>query len=209
MNSGAPKDLGQSELSGSEPEEEKSRAGLYGLLSVLLARPPAPETMRLVAEIKGSETEMGRAVNGLALRAANADAAAVKREFHELFVGLGRGELLPYGSYYLTGFLHEKPLAKLRNELSSLGITRAESVREPEDHISSLCEAMQGLILGSFGSPLGIEHQKAFFETHISPWAGHFFSDLETAHNADFYAPVGAVGRTFVEIESEAFRMVA
>ena len=169
--------------------------------------PPDSGTLGLVAALRGDATPFGAAIHALAGKARAATADAVEREYHDLFIGLGRGELLPYGSFYLTGFLHEKPLAKLRVDLDELGVARAESVPEPEDHIASLCETMQGMIMGAFGGPVGLDRQKRFFDAHIAPWARHFFSDLELAANADFYAPVGAVGRRFVDIEAEAFRM--
>ncbi len=134
---------------------------------------------------------------------------AVESEFNALFIGLGRGELLPYASYYMTGFLNEKPLAVLRNDMARLGITRAENVFEPEDNIASLCEMMAGLITGRFGAPAELQLQKDFFNRHIGPWAEHFFSDLEAAKSSVFYASVGSVGRAFMEIEREAFRMTA
>jgi TorA maturation chaperone TorD len=53
---------------------------------------------------------------------------------------MSRGELLPYGSYYLTGFLNERPLARLREDLQALCIERVEKQCEPEDHAAILCE---------------------------------------------------------------------
>jgi TorA maturation chaperone TorD len=134
---------------------------------------------------------------------------AVEREFNALFIGVGRGELLPYGSFYLTGFLNEKPLAMLRKDMAELHVTRAPTVFEPEDNIASLLEIMAGMIAGRFGKPVPLERQTTFFNKHIAPWAGHFFTDLEKAKNSVFYATVGAAGRAFTEIEREAFRMNA
>ena len=114
-----------------------------------------------------------------------ADAEQVGREYFDLFIGLGRGELLPYGSYYLTGFLHERPLARLRGDLAALGIARAEGNPEPEDHAAILCEIMAGLIGGDFaGAARG---PTALFEKHLAPWIGRFFADLERAEAAKFY----------------------
>ena len=188
-------------------DAEQQRSDVYGLFAVLLARAPDSRTLQLVAEISGSDTPLGNALEALANRADDADPKKVEREYHDLFVGLGRGELMPYGSFYLTGFLHEKPLAKLRGDLAELGIARADSVREPEDHIACLCETMQALITGALGEPVPLARQRRFFEAHVAPWAGHFFSDLENARNADFFEPVGAAGRLFLEIEAQAFRM--
>jgi TorA maturation chaperone TorD len=189
-------------------EEELLRARLYSLLSRLLATAP---DARLLAELKGAEgdsSELGRAFVALAREAAATSAADAKSEYHDLFIGIGRGELVPYGSYYLTGFLHEKPLAELRETLAGLGIARDSSVKEPEDHIAALCEVMAGLIDGAFGAPAPLPVQWRLFERHIAPWAARFFADLEAAETARFYRAVGRIGRLFVGVETTAFAMV-
>ena len=112
---------------------------------------------------------------------------------------------MPYGSYYLTGFLHERPLARLRTDLAALGIERAEGQYEPEDHAAILCEIMAGLASGRFGAKHGADQQ--IFEKHLAPWIGRFFADLERAEAADFYRQVGTLGRVFMDIEAEAFAL--
>lgn len=189
--------------------EDRQRAQLYRLLAGLLARIPDREALGRVAGVAGDESELGQALTALGQTAAAADPARVDDEYHDLFIGMGRGELMPYGSYYLTGFVYEKPLARLRIDMDRLGIARADDLKEPEDHIAALCEMMAGLIEGAFGEPADIVSQRAFFDAHIGPWAGQFFADLETAKATDFYAPVGAIGRIFMEIESTAFEMAA
>lgn len=191
------------------PEEDVLRAGVYDLLGALLARPPKRELIDRVARLEGEGGEIGRAIAALSRVARAATEQAVEREFFQLFIGVGRGELLPYASYYMTGFLHEKPLALLRNDMARRGIGRTPGVFEPEDNIASLLEMMAGLILGRFGAPASLADQRDFFAAHIGPWAGHFFKDLEGAKASVFYAPVGALGRAFMEIEREAFRLAA
>ena len=191
-------------------EEDLLRARLYRLLAALLANIPDRAALDSVAGLFGdSSSDLGRAIGALAEAAASADAAAVDNEFHDLFVGVGRGELMPYGSYYLTGFVYEKPLARLRGDMAALGIARAEGVKEPEDHIASLCEMMAGLIEGDFGEPADLATQRNFFDSHLGPWVGQFFADLESAKKSSFYKAVGNVGRVFAEIESTAFEMAA
>lgn len=188
-------------------EEDALRADLYGLLATLLSGPPSREVIASAAALTGDAGDLGRAVTELASVAAKSTPEQLEREYNALFIGLGRGELLPYGSFYLTGFLHEKPLALLREHMKMLGIARNKDVKEPEDHIATLCEIMAGLIRGAFGAPLPPKDQEAFFNTHVAPWAGHFFTDLEKASGSVFYAPVGKIGRAFMLIEIEACRM--
>jgi TorA maturation chaperone TorD len=190
-------------------EEDALRADLYDLLGAVLARPPARALLDRLAALQGDASEMGQAIAALSRVARATTEKAAEREFNALFIGLARGELLPYASYYLTGFLHEKPLALLRNDMARLGIARAPNTYDPEDNIASLCEMMAGLIRGRFGPPADLTTQRDFFAAHVGPWAGHFFSDLEGATHSVLYAPVGAVGRIFLEIEKEAFRLGA
>lgn len=187
--------------------EDRLRADLYNFLGAILARPPDQMLLEQTAGLSGDESDLGQAITTLAKVARITKPKTVESEFNRLFIGLGRGELLPYASYYLTGFLNEKPLATLRQDMTALGLARAENVFEPEDNIASLMEMLGAMIVGRFGTPAGLAAQKAFFNKHIAPWAGHFFADLEAAKNSVFYAPVGSVGRAFMEIEAEAFRM--
>ena len=190
-------------------EEDLLRADLYRLLATLLSKAPTAETLATCASLTGDESDLGQGISALATVAKSANPKGAAREYNALFIGLGRGELLPYASYYLTGFLNEKPLARLRSHMGEFGIERNPDVKEPEDHIATLCEIMSGLILGEYGSPLSVEDQHAFFNTHVATWAPHFFKDLEAAEGSVFYAPVGKIGRAFMEIEIEAFRMEA
>lgn len=191
-------------------EEDHLRAQLYRLLAALLARVPDRETLDGAAGLSGDHSsELGRGLAALAAAAGSVDPAAADDEYHDLFIGVGRGELMPYGSYYLTGFVYEKPLSRLRGDMARLGIARAEGVKEPEDHIASLCEMMAGLIEGDFEGPTDLAAQRDFFDAHLGPWAAQFFADLEVAKKADFYVPVGTIGRVFMAIEATAFEMAA
>jgi TorA maturation chaperone TorD len=187
--------------------EERLRAHQYQLLARLLAAPAEAGLLQLASGFTGDDTEYGRALAELAARAGRTSPEAASREYHDLFIGIGCGELIPYASYYRTGFLNEKPLARLRGDMARLGIARAEDVKEPEDHIGALCEMMAGLITGAFGAPLGLATQRTFFDRHLAPWAPLFFEDLEKARSAWLYAPVGTLGRVFMAIETTAFMM--
>jgi TorA maturation chaperone TorD len=184
---------------------DRARAQEYALLALLLSRAPADELLRRLARLQVDASPLGLAHAALAEAARATDAKQVGREYFDLFIGLGRGELLPYGSYYLTGFLHERPLARLRGDLAAIGIARADDNPEPEDHAATLCEIMSGLISGDFPAPAGSDRQ--LFDKHMAPWIGRFFADLERAEAAKFYRAVGTLGRTFIEIETQAFAL--
>jgi TorA maturation chaperone TorD len=188
-------------------EVDLARAQEYALLAALLARAPDAMLLKRIAKLRGDATPLGLAHAALAQAAAEASAEKIAREYFELFIGVGRGELLPYGSYYLTGFLNERPLARLREDLRALGIERAQGQHEPEDHAAILCEIMAGLIDGRL--PATPESQQQIFDKHIAPWLGRFLSDLAAAKAADFYRHVGATGRQFIEVETEAFALPA
>lgn len=188
-------------------EEDALRAQAYALLAQLLARPPQAEDLAKLTALGGDASPFGRAIAELAQAAGRITPDAVRHEYEDLFIGVGRGELVPYGSYYLTGFLNEKPLARLRVALAALGLERLDAVHEPEDHVAALMEVMAGLIDGRFGDG-SLSGQKRFFDAHVASWAHHFFRDLEGAAKASaFYAAVGRVGRIFLEIEETAFTM--
>lgn len=198
-------DLFGAYASGEIDEIDAARAQEYALLSALLARAPDAALLKRLSELRGDATPLGIAHVALAQAASEANVENVEREYFDLFIGLARGELLPYGSYYLTGFLHERPLARLRGDLVNYGIERAEGEVEPEDHAAILCEIMSGLSAGRFGTLPGADQK--IFESHLAPWIGRFFTDLERAEAAKFYRAVGALGRTFIDIEAEAFSL--
>ena len=198
-------------------EDEILRAQWYALLGELLADAPSADLLARLGALEGGSSEgdlsedgaseLGEHVAALATIARKSDVEQVREEYHALFVGLAQGELLPYASYYMTGFLHEKPLANIRGAMAGFGIARAADRPEPEDHIASLCETMAGLIVGAFGEPASLDDQRQFFAAHIAPWAEKFFADLAAAKSARLYMPVGQIGRIFVEIEQTAFAM--
>jgi TorA maturation chaperone TorD/DNA-binding transcriptional regulator YdaS (Cro superfamily) len=197
-------DLWPAPVSAMNDPLREGRANLYALLGNLLAAPPEAGLLARLAVLDGDETPIGQALGALGEAARNTSPEAAAREYHDLFVGLGRGELLPFASYYLTGFLHERPLAELRGELERLGIGRAPGVHEPEDHIGFVCETMAGLLRG--GAP---ELAEGFFARHVRPWAPRCFADLVLAAGAVFYRPVGELGRALMDVELAAAEMSA
>lgn len=189
--------------------EDLMRAQLYGLVANFMSSPPTAELLKIGAGLSGDDTPLGKAVATFAHLCERSNVDAVSEEYHDLFIGVARGELLPYASYYLTGFLNEKPLAKLRNDMDLLGIERDESATEPEDHVASIFDIMAGLIDGRFGEASSLDEQQKFYDAHITSWAPYFFRDLENAKSSVLYSGLGSIGRVFLEIEDTAFSMVS
>ena len=188
-------------------EIDPARSREYALLATLLSRSPDARMLGRLALLRGDASPLGMAHAALAEVAAKANAEAVQAEYFDLFDGLGRSRFLPYASYYLTGSLYGRPLARLRQALRNLGLEQVEQHSEPEDHAAILCEIMAGLAGGQIAA--SAEAEREIFELHLAPWIGRFFADLERAETARFYARVGALGRTFVEIETKAFTLPA
>jgi TorA maturation chaperone TorD len=187
---------------------DQARAGLYVLLGSLIMKMPEERILIEIKALSGDDTALGQAVNALAEAVDVPNAEAIARDHFNLFVGVGRGELLPFGSYYLTGFLYERPLVRIRQDMKRLGIERAESQSEPEDHIGFLFDIMAGLITGRFSAERSEEAR--FFARHIEPWAERLFADLAKTETAGpFYRAAGRLGVEFMRIEREAFALEA
>ena len=188
---------------------DAARAEMYVLLGTLLAGPPDDAILEMLLDIDAGEpdaTLMTSIWQSLQASAREADAEQLTEEYFNLFIGLGRGELVPYASFYIHGFLMEKVLASLRNELQRLGFELQEGISEPEDHVAALCETM-GMIISESG--LSLEEQSAFFEAYVASWMGEFFAELRDAESADFYRAVAQLGQQFLEIESQYLSMQA
>jgi len=185
-----------------DPTFSRFRADVYALLGTLLARAPDRELLQWLAALELDEQEgaaMREAWLVLQLAAQRADEAQLADEYQELFIGIGRGELMPYGSWYLTGFLMEKPLVALRNDLGRLGFERQPEVKEPEDHIAALCQVMALLVHPDEGHAPHVPRQ--FFHAYLQPWSRRLFVDMQNARTAHFYSAVGRFGELFVEQE--------
>jgi TorA maturation chaperone TorD len=186
--------------------EDAARAGLYGLLAALLRDVPGAA---LLSQVRGLDPAAGRdgfalAWEGLRLAAGQVSPGEADDEYHRLFIGLGRGELVPYGSWYQTGFLMELPLGVLRRDLAALGFERELGVHEPEDHVAALCEVMAQLALDP-DSP--VERQRDFYRAHLGPWIGRFCRDLEAVPGAPLYGAVGGLAAAFFQLEGRYLEM--
>lgn len=190
-----------------EPED-RQRADAYRLLGRLLAAPADEETLGRIAEapVPDDDTYLAMGWRMLAASAARTTTDQVEDEYTALFIGLGRGELVPYASWYLTGFLMEQPLAKLRADMDRLGFARHDGVREPEDHAAALCEIMA--LLAEDPEAGSLEAQADFFASHIGTWLARFFRDLQVARSARFYRAVGQFGEQFITLDQRYLGMV-
>jgi len=188
-------------------EEDQLRADMYSFLASLLRAEPSADLVEQLTLLKSDNTPIGNAIKILAKLASSLDLHEIRDEYVKIFIGVGRGEILPFASYYLTGFLKDKPLAKLRNDMKEIGIEMSADVKEPEDHIASLFDIMSGIILGKFDRKFSITEQRDFFNKHLAPWVELLMRDIEASKIAVFYAPVGTLGREFIEIERSSFKM--
>ena len=188
-------------------EEQQYRAGAYGLLAALLRSAPDQAMLDHLCGLSDSSEperdDLMLAMSTLALSAQHHTPDAIDDEFHELFIGLGKGEVVPYGSWYLTGFLMERPLSDLRADLRHLGFERNEDVAEPEDHAAALCEVISIMI--SEATDLNVQNQ--FFQAHMASWLERFFDDLAVASSAVFYKSVARFGAAFIVFEKQYFSM--
>ena len=188
-------------------EEQQHRAAVYSLIAALLRQSPDQTLLEHLSTLPAQDSVEGDdllvAMSMLSLSARVHTAESLEDEFHNLFIGLGKGEVVPYASWYLTGFLMEKPLSELRDDLQKLGFERSGETSEPEDHAAALCEVISLLI----SEDIDLEEQRLFFQGHMANWIESFFSDLSEARSAVFYKAVGRFGKAFIAFEKEYFSM--
>jgi TorA maturation chaperone TorD len=201
-----------SELTGSGLDEETARAEVYGLLAALYYAPPTPE---LLAQLRVAVTQapaeggfLEESWCAVVAAARAADDATVVKEYNALFGGVGKPEVHLFGSHYLTGFLNEKPVARLRTDLAKLGLERDEAMPETEDHFAYLCEVMRYLIAGDDVAVANLTHQKAFFGDHVQVWVNAMCDAIAKHPRAKFYAAVAEFTRAFAGVETQGFDML-
>jgi TorA maturation chaperone TorD len=188
-------------------ENDQLRADIYQLLAALLRRQPNAELLHFLANLEidaNEDNQMTKAWLSLQLAAQQFTSDQLEDEYFALFLGVGCGEILPYGSWFMTGSLMDKPLALLRQDLMQLGFEREDNVKEPEDHVAALCEVMGTLILEAPSY-----RQLAFYQRHIGSWIGRFCDNLTKAPSAAFYATVAQLAKAFFEMEANAFEQLS
>ncbi len=192
--------------------EELARAELYGLLAQLWLAPPDAALLQQFAVAVTRPPEPGGHLDPpwsalvAALRAT--DAAAAAAEYDALFQGIGKPEILLYGSYYLSGHLNERPLAALRSDLQRLGLTRDETRGETEDHLAYLFELMRWLIAGDEVEVCNLEQQRRIFRTHLQPWIEALCDAVEAHPRAQTWRALATFTRAFMQVEAQAFDML-
>ncbi|MCX7224232.1 MAG: molecular chaperone TorD family protein [Burkholderiales bacterium] len=193
-------------------DEETARAELYGVLALLYYAAPSPE---LITQLSAAATEAPAAEalleepwRVLVGMARSLPDGAIAQEFDALFGGIGKPEVYLYGSHFLSGFLNEKPLARLRTDLAALGLARDDAMSETEDHVACLCEVMRYLIAGDDVAVANLTRQREFFSQHLQPWVGRMCADIEQHPRAHFYTALAGLTRAFMDVEAQGFDML-
>lgn len=193
-------------------DEETARADVYGLLSQLFYAPPGQallDSLRVaVTEAPAPGAFLEEPWREFIGAARSMGDAAVAREYEDLFGGVGRPELYLFGSHYISGFLNEKPLARLRSDLAALGLARDEAMPETEDHFAYICEVMRYLIAGDDVAVSNLAKQAEFFAAHVQPWAAAMCDAVEAHPEARFYGSLARFTKAFLTVEAQAFDML-
>jgi TorA maturation chaperone TorD len=187
--------------------EQRYRASAYALLAAMLRTAPDQALLDHLATLSpdsdAEADDLTEAMAQLATAVSSQNPERIEEEFNALFIGIGKGEVVPYGSWYMTGFLMEQPLSDLRDDLRALGFERSEETREPEDHVAAIFEVFSVMI----SDASSLSEQQRFFETHMKPWLERFFADLGKARSADFYKNVAQFGVAFLKLEKAYLAM--
>jgi TorA maturation chaperone TorD len=190
-----------------EPEDQ-ARADFYALLASLFYRAPDARLLQAIAIAEPPSGVLASAWQKLADASNVVPEDAVHEEYDAVFVGVGKPPVMLYGSFYMAGFMMEKPLAALRQNLGELGFARADSVREPEDHLAAICDVMRAMILGDLeNKPQSVETQKVFFLTHVKPWVFACADAISAYHQSNYYRHVAGFAKQFFQVELEAFEI--
>ncbi len=193
-------------------DEEIARAEMYGLLATLLYHPPGDE---LLAQLQAAVTEapqqggfLEEPWRELVAAARSMTAAQIAQEYNALFGGVGKPEVYLYGSHYLSGFLNEKPLVQLRDDLAALGLARDANMPETEDHVAYLFEVMRYLIAGDDVSVCNLTQQSGFFSRHLQPWVSRLCQAIAEHPRAGFYARLAGLAEAFASVEAQGFDLL-
>ena len=193
-------------------DEEVARAEMYGLLASLFYQPPDAD---LLVQLQAAVTEtleqgafLEEPWRALVAEARGMTADQIAQEYNALFGGVGKPELYLFGSHYLSGFLNEKPLVQLRDDLTALGLARDAQMPETEDHVAYLLEVMRYLIAGDDAEVCNLTRQSAFFSRHLQPWVSQMCQAVAAHPRAAFYARVATLTEAFASVEAQGFDLL-
>jgi TorA maturation chaperone TorD len=193
-------------------DEETARAEVYGLLAQLYYEPPAPELLSAlrvaVTEAPAAGAYLEEPWRNVVAMARELQASDIRAEYDALFGGVGKPDVYLFGSHYLSGFLNERPLAQLRDDLQGLGLTRDEAMPETEDHVAYLCEVMRYLIAGDDVAVSNLSRQRDFFSAHLQPWLGTMCDTIASHPAARFYAALARFTQAFASVEQQGFDLL-
>ena len=194
-------------------DEETARAEIYGLLAQLYYAPPSPELLEslrvAVTDAPAQGAFLEEPWRELVAAARSLDGRAVREEYDALFGGVGKPEVYLFGSHYITGFLNDKPVARLRADLAELGLARDEAMGETEDHVAYLCEVMRYLIAGDDVAVANLTRQREFYAQHLQPWLQAMCEAIAAHPRARFYAALAGFTGAFASVEAQGFDMLA
>ena len=200
------------DLAAADRDEDAVRADVWGLLAQLFIEAPSPQVLSLLVGMRGSdnaeESALQLAWSHFLSTAATVTPEQVRDEFESLFGGTGRPAVYVYGSFYLAGALHEKPLARLRADLQVIGLSRRMDLGESEDHFAVLAETMRFLIAGDDPAVCTLTRQRDLYQSHIQPWGAQMCEAIEGDRSAHFYRALAAFTREFLQVEQMAFDLL-
>lgn len=195
-------------MSDSLSGEDWARADFYSLLACLyrggLDQSFVDSFSQIEKESIDITTPLGFEFNELLRSIEQTSLKDINTEYDDAFIGVGKPDVMLYGSYYMAGFLNEKPLIALRDDLARLGLEADKTLTETEDHMAFLCEVMRHLIL-SDDPPIAFEEQINFFRAHLAPWYEKLCDAVEMSGKTSFYKTVGRMTRVFFDVETQSF----
>ncbi|CAM3798261.1 molecular chaperone [Polynucleobacter arcticus] len=195
--------------------EDLARADLYGLIARLFHEAPDQELLDQIAasipdgqEVQAEDAPLGKVWHTVVELAKSNPAKAWQDEFDLNFISVGRPNIILNGSFYMAGYLNERPLVEIRRALDAFGLESAEEISETEDHISAVCEVMRYLIAGDDVEVSNLTNERVFFNDHIRPWYGDLCDAIDDIPEMRLYQSVGALTREFLDIEGQSFDMI-
>lgn len=195
--------------------EDLARADLYGLIARLFHEAPDQELLDQIAasipdgqEVQAEDSPLGKVWHTVVELAKSNSAKAWQDEFDQNFISVGRPNIILNGSFYMAGYLNERPLVEIRRALDAFGLESAEEISETEDHISAVCEVMRYLIAGDDVEVSNLTNERVFFNDHIRPWYGDLCDAIDDIPDMRLYQSVAALTREFLDVESQSFDMI-